>query len=109
MQSTKYVSIDIPRHNNVLVIVQQCLLHARVVIFDSLYINTTFAIDLRTRSNLIYCTYSRADVNGNGSLDEKEFYQFVEKVKANYPQLMTYLSMACDYSIDRYSNFLLLG
>ena len=47
---------------------------------------------------IVYC---RADVNGNGSLDEKEFYQFVEEVKLKYPQLMTYLSMACDYSIDK--------
>ena len=29
---------------------------------------------------VIYCC--RADVNGNGSLDEKEFYQFVEQVSS---------------------------
>ena len=48
---------------------------------------------------VIHCC--RADVNGNGSLDEKEFYQFVEQVKLKYPQLMTHLSMACDYSIEK--------
>lgn len=49
---------------------------------------------------LILC---RADTNRNGSLDEQEFYQFVEQVKLNYPQLMTYLSMACDYSIEKWA------
>ena len=54
---------------------------------------------LQIASHII--AYCRADVNGNGSLDEKEFYQFVEEVKLKYPQLMTYLSMACDHSIEK--------
>lgn len=51
-------------------------------------------------TNDVHICY-RADINGNGSLDEQEFYQFVEEVKVKYPQLMTYLSMACDYSIEK--------
>lgn len=62
-----------------------------------MYIHTYIRAYLTNHGHIHY----RADVNDNGSLDEQEFYQFVEQVKLKYPQLMTYLSMACDYSIEK--------